>query len=264
MISSRASRFLILFVIVLSGIALAAGQQAGVAGPFTAEQAVGGRAAYQLHCASCHRPDLRGSGEAAPLSGTNFMTTWADRSARDLYERIHGSMPPGAAGTLGEATYVSIVAYILQANGAPAGPQPLTAAAAQRIGSVATGQAPAQAAGQPRSAGRRPRTRRPALSSGRSDCRRASEELRPGHRRDAEESGSGRLADGRGATIRRGATARSSQVTTDNVKQSQSRLGVGDERRRDAISRRRSCTTASCTWCNPGTSCRRSTPAPAT
>jgi alcohol dehydrogenase (cytochrome c) len=135
-------------VMAMCGIALTAGQGI-VTGPFTAEQAANGRSAYQIHCASCHRPDLRGSGEASPLAGGNFMTAWADRSPHDLFERIQGSMPPGAAGTLGETTYLSIVAYILQANGSSPGPQALTASTAQRIGSVASGQPPAQAAELP-------------------------------------------------------------------------------------------------------------------
>ena len=148
MIISRRFRFLMVPAIALGGIALAAGQPPAVTGPFTAEQAASGRAAYQVNCASCHRADLRGSGEASPLIGGNFMTAWGDKSARDLHQRVHGSMPPDAPGTLDDATYLAIVAYILQANGAPAGPQALTAAATQRIGAVATGQAPAQSAQQ--------------------------------------------------------------------------------------------------------------------
>ena len=103
MSSLRRFRPLTFSVMAMCGIALTAGQQGVVTGPFTAEQAANGRSAYQTHCASCHRPDLRGSGEASPLAGGNFMTAWADRSAHDLFERIQGSMPPGAAGTLGRA-----------------------------------------------------------------------------------------------------------------------------------------------------------------
>jgi alcohol dehydrogenase (cytochrome c) len=119
-------------------------QQPSVPGPFTPNQAEIGRAAYQARCESCHRPDLRGSGEAPALAGDNFMNSWRDRTAADLFVRIRDSMPPGAETTLGEATYLAIVAHILQANGAAPGSQTLTANAAVRIGSVATGQAPPQ------------------------------------------------------------------------------------------------------------------------
>ena len=125
MISTGRACVLTFSVMAVCGIAIAAGQQAAVTGPFTAEQAANGRAAYQSNCASCHRPDLRGSGEASPLAGTNFMSTWGDRSARDLFEKIQSSMPPGAEGTLGEAACLSIVAYVLQLNGYPAGTKEL-------------------------------------------------------------------------------------------------------------------------------------------
>jgi alcohol dehydrogenase (cytochrome c) len=53
-------------------------------------------------------------------------------------------MPPGAPGGLPEQTYVEIVSYILQANGATPGPQALTATTAAVIGASVKG-APAQA-----------------------------------------------------------------------------------------------------------------------
>jgi len=39
---------------------------------FTADQATIGQTAYQTACARCHQPDLRGSMDAPPLTGTNF------------------------------------------------------------------------------------------------------------------------------------------------------------------------------------------------
>ena len=64
--------------------------------PFTAAQAQAGRDAYARECASCHRPDLRGSGEAPALVGANFMSAWGDLTPADLFTRVRGSMPPGA------------------------------------------------------------------------------------------------------------------------------------------------------------------------
>src|SRR5882762_1580593 len=103
-------------------IAAAQQQQAG-AGIFTAEQANIGQAAYQVTCAGCHRPDLRGSNEAPPLSGNNFMTAWRGRSTNELYNKIATSMPPTAPGTVPEQAVTSIVAFILRSNGAPSGNQ---------------------------------------------------------------------------------------------------------------------------------------------
>lgn len=117
---------------------------------YTAAQAAAGQASYQANCASCHLPDLAGRNEALPLAGANFMNTWRTRTTRDLIEYMQATMPPGQP-SLAEADYVNIAAFILQANGAAAGSQPLAAASALAIGSVATGQrtaaAPAPAAG---------------------------------------------------------------------------------------------------------------------
>ena len=146
MISSTYSyRGLAPLLIALSGIAMVAAQQPTGAGPFTADQAATGRTAYQANCEGCHRPDLRGSGEAPALAGPNFMNAWGDQTAADLFVRIRSSMPPGGSGSLGDPAYLAIVAFMLQANGAPTGPQPLVATQALRIGSLATGQPVAQA-----------------------------------------------------------------------------------------------------------------------
>ena len=107
--------------VVLFGVAIASGQQPAMTGPFTSEQAVAGRATYQAKCASCHRPDMKGSNEAPPLAGGNFMNTWRDRAVSDLFERVRNTMPPTNPGSLGLDEAAGIVAYLLQANGAAAG-----------------------------------------------------------------------------------------------------------------------------------------------
>ncbi len=125
--------------------AFAAGQPARV-GVHSASQAENGRTAYTRSCAICHRTDLQGNFEAPPLAGTNFLNYWRDRTPRELFERVRDSMPPDRPGRLGDQAYLDIVAYLLQANGAPAGDQMLTATTAVPIGTVAagrTGPAPA-------------------------------------------------------------------------------------------------------------------------
>ena len=57
-------------------------------------------------------------------------------------------MPPGGA-RLSDDQYLAIVAYILRSNGAAPGAQPLTAATAVPIGTIATGQRPAAQAQAP-------------------------------------------------------------------------------------------------------------------
>ena len=130
-------------------VAVVSGQPAPAA-VYTATQAAAGRAAYQTSCATCHRPDLGGGVDAPQLAGGTFLGVWSGRTTADLVGYAQRGMPPEYPGSLGEATYVNIVAYILQANGAPAGSDPLTATTSQPIGSIAMRQTTAvQTAQQP-------------------------------------------------------------------------------------------------------------------
>src|SRR5215471_10525979 len=125
------------------GIAIASAQQPNGNAVYTAEQANIGQTAYNVTCSACHRPDLRGSQEAPPLTGANFINAWRGRSTNELYNKIATSMPPTAPGTVPEQAVTSIVAFILRSNGAPAGAQLFTAATSVPIGQVATGTGPA-------------------------------------------------------------------------------------------------------------------------
>ena len=77
-ISMRGSirRFFFLLAAVLAcSVLLVTGQQPSAAGPFTAEQANAGRAAFQTNCAGCHGADLMGY---PPLAGPAFIgNTWS-------------------------------------------------------------------------------------------------------------------------------------------------------------------------------------------
>ncbi len=119
--------------------------QGPAAGPYTAAQATAGRAVYQSSCAGCHAADLSGLNSAPALAGTQFISSWGDRTAADLVAFLEGAMPPNNPGSLGEEAYVNVVAFILDTNGARAGNQALTAATRVAIRSVATGQLRAQA-----------------------------------------------------------------------------------------------------------------------
>ncbi len=77
------------------------------------------------------------------LSGADFLSAWGGRSARELREYIESSMPPGNPGSYGPLTAVNLVAFLLEANGAVAGTQALTAASTVSIKSVANGRMPA-------------------------------------------------------------------------------------------------------------------------
>jgi alcohol dehydrogenase (cytochrome c) len=143
----RIQTVLVLIAIASCSLMLAGQQPAG--GRYTAAQAAAGRTTYLAQCAACHLPDLKGSGDAAPLAGSEFMDAWGRRSTSELLSFMQLTMPPQRPGALSADEYAGIAAFILQSNGAPAGNQPLTAAAGVTINTVATGQAPASAAPAP-------------------------------------------------------------------------------------------------------------------
>jgi len=149
---------LAMIVIAACSFVMLAGQQ-GLTGPFTAAQAAAGRTAYQANCSSCHLANLAGQGDVPPLAGATFMGAWGPRTTRDLLTLIQLTMPPATAGALSPQEYANIAAFILQANGAPAGNQPLTANTEVAISSIATGQAPAPPAAAPQGQGGRGRPR---------------------------------------------------------------------------------------------------------
>jgi alcohol dehydrogenase (cytochrome c) len=122
-------------------IALGAFAAAAQPGPFTAQQVAAGRASYLANCAGCHLVDLRGSNEARPLTGADFMRTWSGRTAQELVAYLGVTMPPPPAspGSLGTPTYVNLAAFLLAANGAAAGDAELTTATSVAIGTVASG-----------------------------------------------------------------------------------------------------------------------------
>jgi alcohol dehydrogenase (cytochrome c) len=106
-------------------VVVAAQQPAARPSTFTTAQAEAGRAAYDANCSACHLRDLKGSNEAAPLAGPEFLNQWGDKTIADLHAYLMASMPPTSPGAPGSQAMIDIVAYLLQANGASGGSQPL-------------------------------------------------------------------------------------------------------------------------------------------
>src|SRR5260370_5895505 len=109
----------------------------------TARQADAGQLVYRANCASCHLPDLSGRNEAPALTGANFMSAWGKRTTTDLLTAIQSTMPPGNRGSLDADAYVSLVAFLLAANGASPPNRPLNPSTEPLIGSISTGKMPA-------------------------------------------------------------------------------------------------------------------------
>ncbi len=91
-------------------------------GVYGAAQAEAGKALYAKSCAEgCHGTNLAGGGPTPSLAGADFLARWSGLSVGELYKRVRTTMPKNAPGSLGDAAYMEIVAYLLSANGFPAG-----------------------------------------------------------------------------------------------------------------------------------------------
>ena len=90
-------------------------------GVYTQEQAETGREVYVEACASCHGDTLGGVEAAPALAGPSFAANWTGTTLNDLAERIRVSMPADDPGSLSRRQVADVVAYILSADGFPAG-----------------------------------------------------------------------------------------------------------------------------------------------
>ena len=271
----RGSRIQLVLVVAsrvaTGGLVMLAGQQAP-GGPFTAAQAAAGRTAYQAQLRELPpRRISKARGDAAPLAGSEFMDAWGRRSTRELLSFMQLTMPPTRPGALSQEEYVNIAAFILQSNGAPAGN---AGADAERAMSRSTRsrEARRRRAAAQHGAGRGARSGRAAPpaadadaaagAAGRHHRRRRSEELRPGHRGDAAQSGSGRLADDPPRLPRLGLQP----AQSDHRRQregSAPAVDLGDERRRRQPARADRPQRRHLSSTTRATSCRRSTARPA-
>jgi mono/diheme cytochrome c family protein len=144
-------RRLSLSLLALSTFALPAFAGDAQPGVFTSAQAKAGKVAYESSCGICHLNNLRGRvgdpgeppvpagtpddyqktidgnlGYIPPLVGEAFIGKWTLKTAGEFAERIKsasGAFPPKGAD---DSTFLSVAAYILQANGATPGKQELT------------------------------------------------------------------------------------------------------------------------------------------
>ena len=90
---------------------------------YSEEEAKRGLTEYANYCAKCHLENLGGSGSAPGLVGSAFMRDFY--TVGDFYSKVSMSMPADNVHGLSDATYLDIVAYLLKANGLPAGKKDL-------------------------------------------------------------------------------------------------------------------------------------------
>lgn len=104
----------------------------GAGGPYTDDQAKRGASVFADKCSACHGQNLEGT-SAPPLSGSQFLAEWQNKTADDLYSFISTNMPMDAPASLSADDYLATLAYILQKNGFPSGDTPLAAANLKQI-----------------------------------------------------------------------------------------------------------------------------------
>ena len=124
---------LLLFGALIAGAQDASGPSIW-SGVFTAAQAKRGDEAYQASCSGCHGSNLQATdAEAVDLTGPAFRAKWNGRTLEERFETIRDTMPKGDPNSLGDKTYMDILAFILQFNDFPSGNQELVSETAKRI-----------------------------------------------------------------------------------------------------------------------------------
>ena len=117
-------RYLIVVIALAAGLAtgLAQGSTTVLDGVYTQAQAERGEAAYSFSCIGCHEGQ---DADGPELRGKAFLDRWREDKLESLFTFINTNMPGNLPGGLDERTYVDITAYLLQANGLPAGEKEL-------------------------------------------------------------------------------------------------------------------------------------------
>jgi len=90
-------------------------------GVFNQDQVERGRTAYNAQCARCHGETLGGGENSPALVDDVFFTFWNGKTVGDLVEYTRTMMPSDGPGRITRKRCIDIAAYLLSANGFPAG-----------------------------------------------------------------------------------------------------------------------------------------------
>jgi hypothetical protein len=124
----KTASFLAALICAVAGASPAMAQSSNTVwdGVYSAAQAEQGHNVYAQSCAPCHGAGLNGTGESPALMGGEFLDHFDGSTVGDLFDRIFRTMPKNLPGSLKLDGYAAVLAYILQANGFPAGQSPLS------------------------------------------------------------------------------------------------------------------------------------------
>jgi S-disulfanyl-L-cysteine oxidoreductase SoxD len=92
-------------------------------GVYSREQAQRGEAVYRAACAGCHEGQ---DADGPELEGRVFLDRWREDSLASLFTFVKTRMPGQNPGSLDDRAYADVLAFVLEANGLPAGPRELT------------------------------------------------------------------------------------------------------------------------------------------
>ncbi len=84
-------------------------------GVYTTQQANEGRELWASACNNCHTPH----------NGLPFKNKWIGRDLASLFAYVKNEMPKNDPGGLSDEEYLLAVAFLVRANGMPAGDRPL-------------------------------------------------------------------------------------------------------------------------------------------
>ena len=127
----------VLWAVSVAARAGQAGMLALDAGVYSADQGKRGKAHYDAYCAPCHVGDLSGTlaadTGAPPLRGAPVVTSMERKGVAAVFDYIKATMPADDPASLQDGEYLDILAYLIQANGFPAGARDLIAGDLPRI-----------------------------------------------------------------------------------------------------------------------------------
>lgn len=112
-----------------AALAMGAAQPGSIGTPsgvYTTAQAAEGEQIYGERCVMCHGAQLQGTYEIPALTG-KFAANWARKPVGGLYDYLGRAMPQFAPGSMTPDETAKVLAFLLKANGMPAGARPLPA-----------------------------------------------------------------------------------------------------------------------------------------